>query len=99
MPKAPGPDFYPVSDPGPALDCTTHTMYIGDTDDFTESFISYLAAGETIASYVLTADTGLTVDSESLSTPIVSYRITADGNNGLKKLYKLRLLLQLVMIE
>jgi hypothetical protein len=85
MPKAPGPYFYPASDPGPALNCTTHTMYIGDTDDFTESFISYLAAGETIASYVLTADTGLTVDSESLSTPIVSYRITADGNNGVEE--------------
>jgi hypothetical protein len=91
MPKAPGPNFYTASDPTISLDCTTHKMYIGDTEDFTESFISYLAAGETVSSYVLTADIGLTVDSESLSTPIVSYRITADGNNGLEETLQVKI--------
>lgn len=59
--------------------CATKKMYIGDTNDFIESWSSYLQVGEDIASYVLSADTGLTVVSQSLSTPNVNFRINAVG--------------------
>lgn len=70
---------YPV-DEAP-LSASTNYMIIGNIDDFTEDFTTYLIDSEDIASYVLTADTGLTVVSESLSTPIVLYRIKAVGDN------------------
>lgn len=63
----------------PSLACSTVRMYVDDIDDFTEDFNEFLTDTETVASYVLTADTGLTVVSESLSSPVVSYRIRADG--------------------
>jgi hypothetical protein len=59
----------------------TITMYIDDINDFVEHFDSYLASGETISSYTIEADNGLTIVSDSLSTPDISYRIQADGNN------------------
>jgi hypothetical protein len=57
-------------------------MAIGDIQDFTEHFDAYLTAGEDITSYTLEAETGLTVLSDSLSTPDVNYRIRADGANN-----------------
>lgn len=64
------------------LQAATNKMIIGDIEDFTEDFTSYLKDVEDIDSYVLTADEGLTVVSDSLSTPIVSYRIEAVGSNN-----------------
>lgn len=61
-------------------ECASVNMMIDDINDFAEHFDSYLSASETIASYVLTADTGLTIVSESLSSPDVSYRVRADGS-------------------
>jgi len=63
------------------LECATEQMYIGDIDNFVEHFDSYLDAGETISAYVLTADTGLTIVSESLTTPDVDYQVSAVGNS------------------
>lgn len=55
-----------------------NSMYEGEIDDFTKSFNSYLRQDELVSSFTISADTGLTVVSSSLSSPDVSYRIQAD---------------------
>lgn len=55
-------------------------MFVGDIEDFTEDFQSYLNVGEDVASYTIEADNGLNIVSDSLTTPVVSYRIEAIGN-------------------
>ena len=71
-------NFYQPTQQAPS-DCATKTMYVDGVKDFTESFNSMLNDGETIASFTINADTGLTITSSSLATSIVSYRITATG--------------------
>jgi hypothetical protein len=90
MPAAPGSEFYYPSETAP-MACTTHQMFIGDIEDFTESYTQYLKAGETIASYVLTADTGLTIESESLSSPVISYQVNAEGNSGAEETLQVKI--------
>ena len=63
-------------------ECATHTMFIGDIDDFTEHFDSYLKDGETISSHTLTSDNGLTILSDTLTSPDVDYQVKAVGNNN-----------------
>lgn len=60
----------------------TKEMYIGDVWTFTEHFESYLVASEDIASYTIVADTGLTILSDSLSSPDITYQIQADGSSS-----------------
>lgn len=64
--------------------CKTNHMFVDDVNTFTEHFDSYLLDGETIASYTIEADTGLTLSNDSNTTTDVSYTITATGNNGTK---------------
>ena len=71
--------FQPVAEV--PLTCASKTMVIGDIDDFTEHFDAYLNEGETIASYTIDSDNGLTISNDTLSSPDVSYRVTATGNN------------------
>jgi len=59
----------------------TKTMYTGDVNDFVEHFDSYLKTGEDVSSYSIEAETGLTINSDSLVTPDVLYNITATGNS------------------
>lgn len=59
----------------------TKTMYIGDINDFVEHFTSYLKTGEDVSTYTIEAETGLTINSDSLSSPNISYNITATGNS------------------
>jgi len=61
------------------LSCSTNSMFIGDINDYTESFETYLVDGETVASYTIAATSGLTIVSDSLTDPEVSYRISAIG--------------------
>lgn len=61
--------------------CETVRMQIDEIDDFTESFADYLQTGEDVSSYVLEATDGLSVNAESLATPIVSYTIQAVGGS------------------
>lgn len=63
------------------LESATITMQINDIDDFIEHFDAYLNLGEDVASYTISADDGLEIVSDSLSTPDVSYRIKAIGND------------------
>lgn len=60
--------------------CETIKMDVGNINDFTEHFDSYLIIPETVASYTIEADSGLTIVSDSLASPDVLYRIQADGN-------------------
>ena len=71
-------DFY-VPEATPPTSSESKYMAVGEIDDFTENFDSYLGDGEDVASYTITADTGLTIVSDSLATPVVSYRIQADS--------------------
>jgi len=59
----------------------TKTMYTGDINDFVEHFDSYLKTGEDVSAYTIEAETGLTINSDSLVTPDVLYNITATGNS------------------
>lgn len=60
----------------------TIVMYIDDIKGFTESFSSYLDSGETISSYTIEADDGLTISSDANNTPLISYVIQADGDSS-----------------
>jgi hypothetical protein len=73
--------FYP-QDAGLPLDVEdTTSMVIDDVNDFVEHFDAYLREGEIIESYTIEATDGLTIVSDSLSTPDISYRIQADGDS------------------
>jgi len=63
-------------------ECETNKMWIDDVNDYVEHFDSYLVKSETVASYTIAADTGLTIVSDSLTSPDVSYRIKAVGGAG-----------------
>jgi hypothetical protein len=65
------------------LSSSSVTLFIGDVDDFTEEFNSWLINSETIDAYTIEADTGLTIESSLISDDFnaVNYRITATGNS------------------
>ena len=61
--------------------CDTNQMIVGDINDFVEHFSSYLISPEVIDSYTIESDTGLTIVSDSLTSPDVFYRIEAVGGS------------------
>lgn len=61
----------------PPAQSSTHQMYIGDINEFQESWESYLRSGETVSSYAITADPSLSLLSDSLSSPIITFMIEA----------------------
>jgi hypothetical protein len=83
MPKGSGAQrwgkFFEAQNQAPNA-CLTKRMYIDDVRTFVEHFDSILETGETISAYTIEANTGLTINSDSLATPDVTYNITADGN-------------------
>jgi hypothetical protein len=70
--------YYNTSVEAP-LSSDTIVMYIDDIKAFSESFIAYLDFGETIASYTIEADGGLTIVSDTNASPLITYVIQADG--------------------
>jgi len=72
--------FFEAQEQSP-ISCLTKTMYIDDVRTFTEDFDSILEDGEDIDSYTIEANTGLTINSDSLATPVITYNVTADGNS------------------
>lgn len=68
-----------VPDSKAPLEEATKTMFIDDINSFSESFVAYLATGETITSYAITADDGLTITTSANATPLITYTIQADG--------------------
>jgi len=71
--------FFEAQDQAPNS-CLTKTMYIDDVRTFVEHFDSILEDGEDISAYTIEANTGLTINSDSLTTPNITYNVTADGN-------------------
>lgn len=61
-----------------ATNAAGKTMFVGDIQDFTEHFDSYLNSGEDIDSYTIDSDPALMLVSDSNDTPDISYRIQAD---------------------
>jgi len=74
--------FYPEQNRTPA-GCETNQIYLDDVQDYSESFDSYLDA-ETISSYTITPDTGVTVSNDTNSGTAISYRITATSRGTTK---------------
>lgn len=66
--------FYRVNGNAPNSS-TSDSMFVGDVRDYVEHYDSYLEDGEVISSYTIVVDSGLTVVSDSLSSPDISYRI------------------------
>ncbi len=58
------------------------TMFIGDINDYKESFTSYLKKNETITSYDITVDAGLILQSDSNDDDTVFYRVEATNPTG-----------------
>lgn len=67
-------------DPLPPNECATNKLFIGNTRDYVEPFDVYLG-NETISSYVITSDSGLTVVSDSKTDTAISYRVNAVDNS------------------
>ncbi len=65
----------------PPISCSTNRLTIGEQNDYQESFETYLG-DESIASYVITADSGLMIISDSNATPYINYRVKAQENTG-----------------
>lgn len=74
-------NYYTPAEEAP-LSAKTNHMVIGDIDDFVEHFDSWLITPETVASFAITADDSLTIVSSSLTTPDVSYQISAVGSSS-----------------
>lgn len=60
----------------------TFTLIIEDIENYSESYISYLGTSETITSFEIEADDGLTVVSSTLASPLINYQIQAEGASG-----------------
>jgi hypothetical protein len=70
--------FYDPIYSGEGVAIAENVMIIGEIDNFTESFDSYLNSGEDVSSFTIEAGTAcITVVSSSLTTPIVTYKIEA----------------------
>lgn len=76
---------YYVPDDQAPNDCYTNVMVVDNVNDFVEDFTAYLDFGETVDSYTITAETGLTIVSDSITSPIIAYRVKADAENELKR--------------
>ena len=65
----------------------------GDTQDFQEFYLAYLINNDTIASFTIQADTGLTVISSSADDTTVSYRINADADKGTMEFRQVKIII------
>jgi len=74
------PVRFNVETPEVPMSAKSKTMNIDDVNDFVESFTSYLKHAETISSFTIEADTGLTIVSSAISDNDneIEYRIQAD---------------------
>jgi hypothetical protein len=73
--------------------CKTNRMIVGDIDNFVEHFESYLISPEEIASYTIEADTGLTIVSDSDTSPDIFYQIQADGGTSSDGLLRVKIVM------
>lgn len=73
--------FYRSSGEAPQSS-TSISLFVGATHDFTQHYGSELGDGETVTSYSLVVDSSLTIVSQALSSPDITYRIEADEASG-----------------
>ena len=66
------------------IEYTTAEMATGNISGFYEDFAAYLNAGETLSSFVLTSDTGLTVTSDVISGSRITYTVEAESSGILE---------------
>jgi len=61
----------------PPNSCDTKNLFVGDQNDYSENYISYLDLGETIDTYTIEVDNRLSLISDSLNLDqnIISYRV------------------------
>lgn len=72
--------FYRLSGAA-AANCKVNRMYIGDIGTFVEHFDAYLTDGETIASFSIVADTGVSITGSSNTDQDVNYTVEATGGS------------------
>ena len=83
--------FYRIEEFSPP-EVTTNFIFIGDVNDYTESFESYLMLNETIASYDITADPRLTLGANSQDGNSIDYRISAVDNAQIGSFQQVRII-------
>lgn len=64
----------------PPNECATNKMLQTEVNDYQEDFSAYLGT-ESITSYTMVVDPGLTLVSSSNDTPLINYRIQAGDQN------------------
>ncbi len=73
-------NFYPQVAQAPNS-AKTLEMWVGDiSPELVEDFQDILETGEDVVSYTITADSGLSLASDTLETPVIKYRVEALGN-------------------
>lgn len=85
-------DFYAPIAEAPNT-CLTNRMTVGDIDDFVEHFNSFLIDPEAITSYTIEADTGLTIVSDSDTSPDIFYQIQAVGGTSSDGLLRVKIVM------
>tara|TARA_R110002020_G_scaffold461823_1_gene680977 strand:+ start:9842 stop:10561 length:720 start_codon:yes stop_codon:yes gene_type:complete len=70
--------FYPAYQEAPA-NCDTNEILIGEINDYVERFGPWLKAEESIDSYTISAESGLIIESSSVSGENIDYRVKAAG--------------------
>lgn len=63
----------------PPLDCNTYCLQTEEINDFSESWIDYLKAGESIASHQISLTGGLTLISNSQDDNTILYRLRGEN--------------------
>lgn len=88
MPKGSGNDLrniyqrrYMQPTPQAPQEAATNRIDEGETQDYQENFSQWLGTN-TIASFTITVDSRLTLDSSSNNDPLIDYRITATTNDS-----------------
>lgn len=66
----------------PEPGCDENRMVISSIDDFAEKFNAYLTDSESIDSFEIEADSGLTIVSSSIDDTNINYRVEATGGSS-----------------
>lgn len=72
--------FFPEVEEAP-VSAKTVQMYIDEVNTFVENYNAFLREGETVSAATITSDTGLTISGETVSSPNVTYTVTAAGSS------------------
>ena len=76
--------YFPANHPVVSK-CANFAMFQGDVKDIVEPFVAYLE-GETIASYTISASSGLSISNDTNLGDTLTYRVTAASGTGVQTL-------------